>query len=134
MSCSKSGRTTLGIIVLVSLKHGGATKLRESLITSFNLCVVIEKFCCKNSSTGSHIGNTKIHKFWGVMLCRCVIHSRIYEDTRFFRTTGIHSSNKTKSLWLCFVRWMTRIIRMMFAFTLYFTGHNFIGFVIIFFI
>ena len=59
MSCSKSERTTLGITVLVSLKHGGATKWRESLITDFNYCVVIARNCCKNSSTGSHSGNSK---------------------------------------------------------------------------
>ena len=40
MSCSKLGRTTFRIIVLVSLKHGGAPKLRVPVITGFNYCVV----------------------------------------------------------------------------------------------
>jgi len=39
----------------------------------------------------------RMHNFWGVMLCRCVIHSRIFEGTRIFRTVGSHSSKITKS-------------------------------------
>ena len=39
----------------------------------------------------------KMHNFWGVMLYRCVIHSRIFEGKWTFRTAGSHSSNKTKS-------------------------------------
>jgi len=48
MSCSKLGRTTLGIIVLVSLKHGGATKLRVPVITGLGYCFVIARNCYKN--------------------------------------------------------------------------------------
>ena len=59
MSCSKSGRTTLGVIMLVSLKHRGAIKWRVSLITDFNYCVVIARNCCKHTSTGCHSGNNK---------------------------------------------------------------------------
>jgi hypothetical protein len=39
----------------------------------------------------------KMHNFWGVMLCRWVIHSRIFEGTKTYRTAGICLLNKTKS-------------------------------------
>ena len=38
MSCSKAGRTTLRLIVLAGIKHGGTTKWRVTIITSFNYC------------------------------------------------------------------------------------------------
>jgi hypothetical protein len=49
MSCSKLGKTKLRLILLASLKHGGATKWRVTIITGFNCCVAIARNCCKNA-------------------------------------------------------------------------------------
>ena len=62
-----------------------------------------------------------MHNFWGVMLRRCVIHSRIFESSRIFHTARSHSSkNKTKKE---VTKLKTRALRMQFVFTFSFAGH-----------
>ena len=117
-SCSKSGRTTLRLIVLEGQKHGGATKLRVPVITGFNCCVSIASNCCKNAPTVSHSGNTK-----NAYLLRCDAVSsrdsfrnlRKHEDLSNHRKSLIEQKKVTKL--------KTQFLRMQFAFTLYFTGH-----------
>ena len=45
--------------MLAGQKHGGATKLKVPIITSFNCCVAIARNCYKIAPTVSHIGNAK---------------------------------------------------------------------------
>jgi hypothetical protein len=47
MSCSKSGRTTLGVIVLAGLKDGGTTKLRVPIITGCNCVARLQRIAPK---------------------------------------------------------------------------------------
>jgi hypothetical protein len=97
LSCSKSGRTTLRLIGLAGLIHWVTAIRRVPPVTSFNCCVVMSRNRNKNAPTISQGGILWMRNFWGVMLCRCMIHSRIFEWTRFLRTVGSHSSKKTKS-------------------------------------
>jgi hypothetical protein len=97
MSCSKSGKTTLRLIALVSLKYGGGTKWRLPIITGFNCCIVIARNYCKNAPTVSRSGNTVNAYF---LRCDAVLLRDSFQNlrsTRIFRTAGSHSSNNTKS-------------------------------------
>ena len=91
MSCSKSGRTRLRLTVLAGLKHGGATKWIVPIITDFNCIVRSQGIASKMHLQFLTAVILRIHNFWCVMLCRCVIHSRT------FRTAGSHASNKRRS-------------------------------------
>jgi len=92
----------------------------------FKCCVAIARNCCKNAPTVSHSRNILAY-FWGVMRCRCVIHSRIFEGKKIFRKAGSHSSNKTKSQ-----NWRPDSLKCSF-FTLYFVRHNFVTSVLTYF-
>jgi len=91
MSCSKLLRTRLRLIVMAGLKHGGATKWRVPIITDLNCVVRSQGIAAKMHPHFLTAVTLRIHNFWCVMLCRCVIHSPI------FRTAGSHASNKRRS-------------------------------------
>jgi hypothetical protein len=48
MSYGILGTTIPMLILLVGLKHRGATKRRAPLVTGFICCVAIARNCCKN--------------------------------------------------------------------------------------
>jgi hypothetical protein len=96
-SCSKSGRTTLRLIVLEGLKNGGSKKLRLPIVTGSNSFVRSQGIATKMHPHFLTVVILRIHIFWGVMLCLCMIHSKIFEGKKIFRTAGRQSSNKTKS-------------------------------------
>ena len=89
MSCSKSRRTTPGFLVLAGLKQGGATKWRVRIVTGFNCFVPLQGTATKVRPQFFTAVILRLCNFWGVMLCRCVNHSRILE------ISGRHASNKT---------------------------------------
>jgi len=107
MPWSKWGRTTLRLILLPGLKQRWTIKWRVPIVTAFNCFVRFQGIAAKIHPQINTAIILRMLNFLGVMLCRCVIHFRIFEDTRIFQTAGIHSSNKT----------------MQFPFTLYFTSH-----------
>jgi len=97
MPWSKLRRTALRILMLAGLKHGGATNLIVSIVTAFNYFVRLQGIAAIMHSQFLTVVILRMQNFWVVMLCRCVIHSRIFEDTRIFRTAGIYLSNKKNS-------------------------------------
>jgi hypothetical protein len=124
MKSSKSGRTKLRLIVLVGLKQRGATKLRLPINTGFNFCVAIARNGCKSAPTNSHSGNTKnAYLLEGDAVS---LRDSVQKIRRHELPAVTHRTKQVTKL-------KTQVIRIQFAFTLYFTGHTFVTSVLTYF-
>jgi len=85
MSWSKWGRTTLRLILLPGLEQRWTIKWRVPTVTAFNCFVRFQGIAAKIHPQINTAIILRTYSFLGVMLCRCMIHFRIFEERRSFK-------------------------------------------------